>query len=221
VDRLKQFVRHVLSFAEARGDLPRGALAPEDIVDATLVQAYSEFVLNPTPGNIQAWLIRLATKQLAAEIRRTKFDRERTVHIEEDIPETPPTEEVSTLGDEILDFYQPDEDLKMEDIVPDVEVPTPEQEAEQKELRQCVRGAFATMPREWRRVTLLHHIQGLTVQQIARLIERPESEVTGMLEEAREYLRLRLIASGCTLKGIASEEALRTTVEATAKKLVG
>lgn len=221
LDRLKQFVRHVLSFAEARGDLPRGALAPEDIVDATLVQAYSEFVLNPTPGNIQAWLIRLATRQLAGEIKQAKFDREHTVHIEEDIPETPPAEEVVTLGDEILDFYQPDEDLKMEDIVPDVEIPTPEQEVEQKELRLCVRGAFATMPRDWRRVSLLYHIQGLTVEEIARFIERPESEVTRMLDEARDYLRQRLVASGCTLKGIESEEALRTTVEATSKKLVG
>src|ERR1700680_213708 len=221
LDRLEQFARHVLSFAEARGDLPPGALSPEDIVDATLVQAYREYVMNPTPGNIQAWLIRLATKQLAAEIRRTKFDRERTVHVEEDIPETPPTEEVSTLGDEILDFYQPDEDLKMEVIVPDIVIPTPEEEVEQKELRLCVRGAFATMPREWRRVTLLQHIQGLTVQEVARFIDRPESEVTRMLDEAGEYLRQRLIMSGCTLKRTGSEEALRTTVEATSKKFVG
>jgi actin-like ATPase involved in cell morphogenesis len=83
--------------------------------------------------------------------RELARDNELTVSIEEDIPETPPTQEVSTLGDEILDFYQPDEDLKVEDIVPDLEVPTPEQVMETKELQTCVREALLELPRQWRR----------------------------------------------------------------------
>jgi len=47
---------------------------------------------------------------------------------------------VSTLGDEILDFYQPDELLTLEDVIPDLEVSTPEQATE--ELRRCVRTAL-------------------------------------------------------------------------------
>jgi hypothetical protein len=37
------------------------------------------------------------------------------MHIEEEIPETPPREAVVTLGDEILDVYQPDKGLRLED----------------------------------------------------------------------------------------------------------
>jgi hypothetical protein len=70
-------------------------------------------------------LIGLAVERLGAEVKRSKAERAGGVHIEEDIPETPPTEEVSTLGDEIMDFYQPDEDLKLEDIIPDMTAPTP------------------------------------------------------------------------------------------------
>jgi hypothetical protein len=53
--------------------------------------------------------MKLVVEQVDSEIKRSISERARTVPIEEHIPETPPAEEVSTVGDEILDFYQPDE----------------------------------------------------------------------------------------------------------------
>ena len=221
LSRLKEFVGRVIDFAESRGDLVPGQLTVQDVVDATLVKAYSEYLMNPTPGNIQAWLIRLATKEVEAEIRQTYFDRNRTVHLETDIPETPPREEVNRLGEDIFYFYQPDEDLKMEDIVPDLAVATPELEAEREELRRCVRTIFNSMPEDSRRVLLRHYIQGMTVKEIAKTAGESEAEIQRTLDNAREYLRERLIESGCTLGAVESEESLRTEVEATSKKLVG
>jgi hypothetical protein len=48
-----------------------------------------------------------------------------------------------TLGYEILDFYQPDEDLKLEDLVPDAHVPTPEQILESRDLQRYVNQTLA------------------------------------------------------------------------------
>ena len=63
------------------------------------------------------------------------LQRQRTLaHIGDDVPETPPAEAVSTLGDEILDFYEPDEDLKLEDIIPDFDAPSPEEEAARSDV---------------------------------------------------------------------------------------
>ena len=220
LNRLKEFATHVVGLAEDRGDLVPGQLTPDDLVDATLVEAYTEFLMNPTPGNLQTWLIRLATKQLAAEVERTRLDSQRAVHIETDIPETPPREEVTTLGDEILDFYQPDEDLKMEDILPEIEISTPELEAEKKELRECVRTAFDSMPMDSRRALLLRYIQGMDEAQLAKVLQRPMPEIRRLVEDGRAYLREKLIESGCTFSAVESEESLRTTVAATEKKLV-
>jgi RNA polymerase sigma factor (sigma-70 family) len=215
---LYQFVRHELARFQAVGDLMEDELTPEDVVDAALLRAYREFVKDPAGRDMRAWLIQLATEQLEAEVKRSKSQRDRTVHIEDDIPETPPTEAVSTLGDEILDFYQPDEDLKLEDIIPDVEVPSPEQEAETEELRQCVNLALAEMPREWRRALLLRHVEGLASAELARTIGRAEPEIEDILGSARQYLRQKLIESGFRFRQGDSRPTVQAKVAASSEK---
>jgi RNA polymerase sigma factor (sigma-70 family) len=198
---LNRFVRHELAHFQAAGDLLPGDLTPEDVVDATLLRAYREFgKRGPAGHEISGWLIGLAREHLEAEVRRLKSERESTVHIEEDIPETPPQEQAATLGEEILYFYEPEEDLKLEDVIPDLTMPTPEQVLERKELRSCVNAALATMPRDWRRALLLYQVEGLAGAVLAEAVGRPAPEVPRILEQARNYLRQRLVESGCLLE---------------------
>jgi RNA polymerase sigma factor (sigma-70 family) len=193
---LYHFVRRELRYREAAGDLVRGELTAEDVVDAVLLQAYSEFVTDHPARKLRRWLIQLARQHLAAQVRRRQAETVSTVHIEQDIPETPPQEYVSILGDEILDFYEPDEDLKLQDVVPDLKVPTPEQEAETSELRGCLEAALAGMPRTWRRALLLRHVDGLAGPTLARAIGRPEPVADRILDNARAYVRQRLVECG-------------------------
>jgi RNA polymerase sigma factor (sigma-70 family) len=197
--RLHRFVRHQLAYHEAAGDLLPGEITPEEVADAVLIRAYLEFVRNPPSKTVRSWLIGLAREHLRTEARRSR-ERRRTISTEEDVPETPPTEWVSTLGDEILDFYEPDEDLRLEDVLPDLKVPTPEQVAEAKELRMCVNAALAGLPGEWRRALLLHHVEGLEGEELAEALRRPAPEIQRTLEHARQYLRQRLVESGCAFE---------------------
>jgi len=195
--QLYHFVRQEIGCFEAVGDLVTGEVTAEDVVDAVVLRAYREFVTEPSGRRVRGWLIRLAREQLETEVRRLKEERERSVQIEEDLAETPPQEEVSTLGEEILYFYEPEEDLKLEDVIPDLAVPTPEQEMETRELRSCVKASLTHMPREWRRTLMLHHIEGFEGAELAEAVGRPESELQHMLEQARNYLRERLVEAGC------------------------
>ena len=198
---LYHVVRHELAYREAVGDLLPGEVAVEDVVDAVLLSAYREFVKESPARRLGSWLIERARQYLAAEVKRSRSERKRTLHIEEDVPETPPQQFVSTLGDEILDFHEPDEDLKLEDIVPDLKVPTPEQETEAAELRRCLDEALAGLPGTWRRAVLLRHVNGLAGTALARAVGRPEAETDRMLDHARAYLRQRLVESGCAFQG--------------------
>jgi len=104
------------------------------------------------------------------------------------------------LGEEILEFYQPDEDLKLEDIFPDVDISTPERMAAAKEeLLRCVNAALARMPRAWRRALRLRHGEGLTGEELAEALEKAEPEIERILEYARQHLRQSLLEAGCTL----------------------
>jgi hypothetical protein len=152
------------------------------------------------PENIRSRLVRFARDEVKAAVKRAKIDREGTVHIEEDLPETPTTEQVSTLGDEILDFYQPDEDLKVEDVVPDIEVPPPDAVAKPTSCG----GVSETPSGNYRRTPAVRsrcrYIVGLRDKDLANSLRKPEAEVQRLLDSARTHLHQGLIASGCTLK---------------------
>jgi RNA polymerase sigma factor (sigma-70 family) len=198
---LQHFVRHELAYLQAVGDLLPAELTPEDVVDGVLLRAYRELAERSPERKVKSWLIRLAREHLEAEVRRAKSWRSRTPRrLEEDVAETPRVRHVFTLGDEILDFYLPDEDLKLEDIIPDLEVPTPEEEAETQELRRCASAALAALPRDWRRALLLSHVEELSGPELARAVGRPEPEVRRIVEYARQYLRDKLVESGFTLR---------------------
>ena len=192
---LYNFVRREIAYHLVTGDLPPGEITAEDVVDATLLQAYREFVKDPPRREIRSWLIGLAVERVDAEVKRSKAERV-GVHIEEDIPETPPAEEVSTLGDEIMDFYQRDEDQKLEDVIPDMTAPTPEQVLESRELQRFINRTLGALPRVWRRAFALHYVGGVPVAEIARMTEGAEPEVERHLEFARAYLRQRLLEAG-------------------------
>ncbi len=195
---LHDFVQHVLEFAEARGDLTREQLTHDDVVDDALLRAYSEAADDRRRKDVRAWIFGLAEEQIQNEIRRTRWERHHTISVEADIPETPPMEEISTMGEEVLDFYQPDGDLKLEDILPDLEMDSPEEDTAREELRECVREALNSMPRPWRRAVLGYHVEGLTGVELARAVTRPQPEVERILEYARGYMRERLVEAGCT-----------------------
>jgi len=201
LEYLSEFAGHQIAYFEAIGDLAPGELTADEVVDEVLLRAYREFDGNPGERRLRARLIELARETMAAAVRRSKAWRRRTpTRIETDIPDTPPSEWVTTLGDERLDFYEPDEDLKLEDIVPDLDMPTPEEEAETRELRGCVSAALKGLPREWRRAVLLRYVDGLAGARLAAALRKSAPETHRILDHARHYLRQRLIESGCRFK---------------------
>jgi ribosomal subunit interface protein len=200
LEKVREVAGRVLRYVEARGDLPPHTVEPEEVVDAALVRAYDAFAKEHAPGDIRSRLVRYALDEIQAQVKRAQTDRTRAVHLEEDIPETPPQEEVSTLGEEILYFYQPDEDLKMEDVVPDLEMPAPDQVAEIEEVRSCVRTALRQLPEAARQALTLRYIVGLKGRELASGLGKSEAEAQELIENARASLRDSLTAAGCAVR---------------------
>jgi len=61
--------------------------------------------------------------------------------------------------------------------------------------------AMAGMPRAWRHALRLRHVEGLTGSELAKAMGRPEVETRRIIAHAQEFLRQRLMESGCVAGG--------------------
>jgi RNA polymerase sigma factor (sigma-70 family) len=182
------------------GELVRGELNPEEVMAEAVISAYREFLQSSSVGDVRSWLTRVAVDRVDEETNQLNALRRRApVRIEEDIPETPPQEEVWQLGEEIFYFYQPDEDLKVEDVIADPEATNPEEEFATKEVRECVANALHAIPDDWRRILLMRYGEDEPVADVAHSLGMPEREVRRVLSYSTRYVRQRLIESGCAL----------------------
>jgi RNA polymerase sigma factor (sigma-70 family) len=199
---LYRYARHLLRYYQDLGDLPPGQIEVEDIVDTAVLEAYRELgkagTKADTDRDLKRRLMSAARRYVQNEIRQATARSKLMVSTEENVPETPPEQEVSLLGEEIFEFFEPDENLKVEDVVPDLEVPDPEQVAETEDLRQCVNSALTGMPAEWRRVLTLRFVQGVKGAALARALGKSGPETSRILERARAHLRQRLVEAGCS-----------------------
>jgi RNA polymerase sigma-70 factor, ECF subfamily len=202
LSELSEYVRHALASMETGGELTRDELATEDVVDDVILRAYREFARKPEGQQVGNRLHQLAKERIRSEIRRRRWEREHLIHVEQDVPETSPAEEAAQLGDELLHFYQPHEDLKVEDVVQDpaAAVPGDDPDDEQRELRRCVDLALAELPRLWRRLLVLRHVKRLTSGRVARVLHLPDAEVRRTEVHALAFLRQRLLESGCRVE---------------------
>jgi RNA polymerase sigma factor (sigma-70 family) len=195
---LDHFIRHLMRYSESVGELVRDEVTPEDVIDWSLVRAYSDFHRSHSVGDIRSWLTRLTVDRLEQEIRRSMSERQTIpVRLDEDIGETPRTEWMSMLGEEISYFYGSDEDLQVEDIVADSESSDPEAELLKKETRAGVRSALREMPDSWRRVLLMHYGDERPIETVAKSLDRPLGEIRRILRYSTAYVRQKLIQAGC------------------------
>ncbi|HEU4685750.1 MAG TPA: sigma-70 family RNA polymerase sigma factor [Nitrospira sp.] len=198
LEMLYNFARREIAAALAVGDLMPGELDVEDVVDAVVARALNQADRRPVDLQVDRWLLKLSLDYLDEELARLKKERS-LMHIEEDIPETPPREAVVTLGDEILDYYQPDEDLRLEDVIPHPYIPTPDQVKECRDLQRYVNRTLAALPQAWRRAFVLCHVQGLSISEVATVLGETEDRVRQSLKQAQEFLREKIVESGLQL----------------------
>jgi RNA polymerase sigma factor (sigma-70 family) len=205
------FVRREIAYHVAMRNLGPDDVIPDDVVAAVAVRAHRKFRNKPQGRDVRGWLIQLAIQELEAEVTRVSKAGV-AARVEEDIPETLPTQAVCTLGDEVLEFHQPDEDLKLEDAIPS-SVPTPEEILERHELQEYIDRTLAALRPAWRRAFVLRYVEDLPVAEVARIVGGTTEDVERQLEAARDRLRQRLMKAGFALQDLEIERMFGTVEE--------
>jgi RNA polymerase sigma factor (sigma-70 family) len=192
--KLQHFVQRELAALRARGDLNPGYPTPDDIVDEVLARAYQRQGQRPKDLDTLQWLYQLTHEVLGEEVREYARETGRFVST----GSKPPQPRGYTLDEQdqgVSEFWQPDEMLKLEDVVPVTEE-TPEEIVGEEELRRYFHDALARMPNNWRRAIWLAQAEGIPLPKVARMMGVSEAEVKRWIQHGDEYLRALLREAG-------------------------
>ena len=142
------------------GYLLRDAAEAEDLTQETFIRANQQQGTLRDPAALESWLYRIATRVSLDRLRQQKRTSGRCVKV--------PAEELAIV-DEAL--------------------PSPFTVIQQAEMSECVDRYTADLPDHYKAVLLLHDADGLTSEEIARLLRLPLTTVKMRLHRARQHLK--------------------------------
>jgi RNA polymerase sigma-70 factor (ECF subfamily) len=151
----------------------RSRLDPSDVVQQTLLIAHENFAQfrGGTDAELAAWLRVILASTLARASRRFYgFKAERAQSLERSIEESSARLESWLAHDES----------------------TPGEKAAKAEDLRLLAAALASLPEEQRGAIELHHLQGLSVPEVARRMNKSVASVSGLLYRGGKALRQRM-----------------------------
>ena len=184
---LYHFIRRELAYHQALGDLSPGEITAEELLDSVLVEAYEGLARRPGHLELKPWLTQLALQAIGRELEAHRL-RERRVATEEGVPEDP-MEVTDGIDTELFEFYQPDEAIRMEDILPNPESPDPEAAEAQRERDLLVNEVLALLPRRWRHALVLQDIHELDAASAAAVLDTTPEALEAMRHCAEQFMR--------------------------------
>ncbi len=206
LDDLYHFAVHEITYLQAVGDLTSDDLLPDELVDAVIVSAFEK--QNEKPGNLdtKAWLYQLAISILDKEIEQSR-QRRKQISLETVIPD-------DDIDTNIYEFYQPDEVLKLGDLI-GVSEAIPDSEKDQAMVEQALaQPAMTNLPKDWRRAAMLHHGLGFSTDQVAAIMGMEQVAIEDLLKLAARFMADRTSRLDVP-EGVQLERYLQVTVKKT------
>ena len=208
LSKLEAVARRELAYLRAVGDLPRDYPTLRDVVDEAIVRAKVEW--QSVPGEKEAYTGLL--KHLFAVLdNEVASSRQFGEFVSLDAPVEPDAQDVAEamVEEEIFEFYQHDDTLKLADIFAGSQHPDVATIAEQEELiDRSSEFAFAfdllkDMPRLWRRIFLLIRVDGLNASSVSEILLIPSKEdaVQRWLMQAEAFIAAHLEEAGVSKNG--------------------
>ncbi len=181
---LLEAAKHEIAYYEDVGDFPPRYMTPEELVGEAMIQAWDHRAKKPKSMSPRAWLFAMlfqAADKLAE--RRREIQAHEALSTEQKIPDDPLVlDPVYDDDEEFYEWFQPDEALKWEDVIPS-DVIAPEQ------LLAVCESEPARLKPEERRAALLYFRLGFSMEEVCRVLGKPVEETGRLLERARDAVR--------------------------------
>ncbi len=197
--RLERVIRRELAYLRAQGDLSPDYPTVQDVLDEVLLAVKADWNAGEEDETLYPRMLKAMHEVLDREVKASRVYGE-AVSLERAPQEDAEEQAEEMVGEEFTEFWQPDEALHVEDIVPSGESTDPEQELEEVEERAeealYLMELMRALPIDWRRALLLHEVDGVGVDALALSFDCPEQEVQGWIDNANTFLDARLQEAG-------------------------
>jgi RNA polymerase sigma factor (sigma-70 family) len=199
---LRDYARRELHLLEENKLLHRGEATVDDLLDEVLVMAWERFAERPRHLSLDLWLTDLLLDALEQWIKEEPRPH---VSLEEKADNVLPLDKLEEETKEEEEWWAKligdEEALTLGDLVPGSDGTEIWDELEAKEQRERLLSLLGELPALQRQAFQMYALEGYGLAEIARLQDRPESEVKADVEAARQTLRERLLASGYVQEG--------------------
>lgn len=181
IEHLKRFVERQIHLREHLGELRPGQLEPTEVLDEMIASALSEQG-NPERVERNRWFYLLAVNAIRRLSHPDEAAAEGTLSLEGELA---PDESAET---ERYEFFQPDDEVQLQDIMPDQAMATPEEITYSNEMMTLLELALGRLSPQHREDLVLFALEGFTLRELSLLSQRPATEVYNGLLEARRQL---------------------------------
>lgn len=182
LEKIENYIRREIYHRAIIQGLPPGILQPHEVVDEVFIEVSSRKPARPQHLSLEQWMFQVARRVLSQKLRDA-VESGKLAHVEE------PPKETEQWEDEPLNFYQPDESLRLEDLLRDSSVATPEEYLAEEETEERLQNAIAELPDKVREPFILYALEGFNSDEAAMILGQQKDEVLEAVKNARRLLR--------------------------------
>lgn len=187
LQKIENYIRRELLHHSMVEGLPAGLVEPDAVVDEVFVEVASGLDRRPENLALEQWMFQVTRQKLSQRLAAIEEARQ-----EQHVEETPRFS--SRWDDEVLNFYHPDEVLRLEDVLADQKIATPEDSMARRELAEQLNKEIARLPKAVRDSFVLYALEGFAADEVAMITGTDPAEVLKHVETARKRLRSQLPA---------------------------
>lgn len=182
LEKVDNYIRRALYHLVLTESIPSRLIEPEAIVDEVFLEVTSNSPNKPEHLSLEQWMFQVAREKLSRRMEALEDARE-----ESHLQDNPRLE--SPWYDEELNFHQPDEALRLEDLLVDSKIATPEDFIAREEAEAQLNKAIANLPKEIRESFVLYALEGFSADEVAMITGASPQTVMRHVEDARKELQ--------------------------------
>ncbi len=167
---LRRIATEKVALYQATTGIEPGYLDPDEVVDDVLVAMIGTLDPGASAVELKKRFFRATEALIKARIRDYEVDSNNFVTTDGEVIEADEKIELSSLGDEILDFWVLDEELYLEDVIEAPESRSPEDIVSDKEARHVLMNALLRLPSRSRYVFTSYVMDENSIDDVAAFV---------------------------------------------------